>query len=133
MEMSYRRKRTSVSLINYHLVFCPRYRRKIILIEGLESRFKELVHQICERNDYLVLALECDKDHCHLFVQVDPTVSAADVVKTIKTNTSTVLKKEFGHIIKTPTTWTRSYFASTAGNVSAATIAKYIAEQKKHG
>lgn len=131
--MSYRRKRTSVSLINYHLVFCPRYRRKIFLIEGLESRFKELVHQICERNDYLVLALECDKDHCHLFVQVDPTVSAADVVKTIKTNTSTVLKKEFGHINKTPTIWTRSYFASTAGNVSAATIAKYIAEQKKHG
>ena len=81
----------------------------------------------------MVLALECDKDHCHLFVQVDPTVSAADVVKTIKTNTSTVLKKEFGHINKTPTIWTRSYFASTAGNVSAATIAKYIAEQKKHG
>lgn len=57
-------------MINYHLVFAPRFRRKIFLIDGLESRFKELVYEICERNDFEVLALECQIDHCHIFVNV---------------------------------------------------------------
>ena len=70
MKTNYRHRKTSVSMVNYHLVFCPRYRRKIFLIEGLEARFKELVIQICERNDFELLAMECDKDHCHIFVNV---------------------------------------------------------------
>lgn len=54
-------------MVNYDLVFCPRYRRKIFLIDGVEARFKELVRQICLQNGYDIIALECDKDHCHLF------------------------------------------------------------------
>lgn len=65
-------ERKTVSMVNYHLVFCPRYRRKIFLMDGLESRFKELVAQICEQNDIRILAMECHIDHCHLFVNVPP-------------------------------------------------------------
>ena len=105
--------------------------RKIFLIPGVESRFKELVIQICERNDFELIALECDKDHCHLFVNTPPTFSAADVVRIIKTNTAKVLLREFKEFSSTQNLWTRSYFASTAGNVCSETIKKYVESQKK--
>lgn len=130
MEKQYRRKNTSVSMINYHLVFCPRYRRKIFLIDGLEARFKELVVQICKQNQFDILALECQIDHCHLFVNVPPDISAARVVQIIKANTARVLLKEFSTLSRMPNLWTRSYFASTAGDVSSETIKRYIEMQK---
>lgn len=120
-------------MVNYHLIFCPRYRRKIFLIDGLELRFKELVVQICEQNDYKLLALECDKDHCHIFVNVPPDISAADAVRVIKTNTARHLLREFPEFKATQNLWTRSYFASTAGDVSSEVIKQYIEAQKKRG
>ena len=133
MKTNYRHRKTSVSMVNYHLVFCPRYRRKIFLIDGLETRFKELVVQICERNDFELLAMECGKDHCHIFVNVPPTISAADAVKVIKSNTSGVLRREFQQLAAVKSLWTRSYFASTAGNVSSEVIKQYVLNQKNHG
>ena len=132
MNQKYRRKRTSVSKINYHLIFCPYRRRKIFLIPGLDDRFKELVREICDRNDFELLALETNKDHCHIFVNVPPDISAADAVRIIKTNTSRALLSEFSDAIHTLTLWTRSYFASTAGDVSSKVIQKYIEEQRRH-
>ena len=127
----YRRNRTNVSMVNYHIIFCPRYRRKIFLVDGVEERFKELVKEICERNDFSLIALECDKDYCHIFVNVPPTFSAAEVVKVIKMNTGRVLRREFEALSRMPNMWTRSYFVSTAGNVSSETIRKYVENQKK--
>ena len=118
-------------MVNYHIIFCPRYRRKIFLVEGVEERFKELVKEICERNDFYLIALECDKDHCHIFVNVPPTFSAAEVDKVIKMNTGRVLRREFEALSRMPNMWTRSYFVSTAGNVSSETIRKYVENQKK--
>lgn len=117
-------------MVNFHFVFCPRYRRKVFKIEGLEARFKELVSQICEQNDIEILAMECHIDHVHLFVNVPPSLSAADVMRLVKGNTSRHLLHEFSHVIKTPNFWTRSYFVSTAGEVSSETIARYVANQK---
>lgn len=58
----FRRTKTTVSLLNYHFVFCPRYRRRIFLNEQVDLRFKELVQQICEKEDVKILAMETDKD-----------------------------------------------------------------------
>ncbi len=67
----------------------------------------------------------------HLFVRVWPSDAAAEVVKELKGCTSYYLRQEFKPILSTlPTLWTRSYFAATAGNVSAETIQKYIEAQK---
>ena len=63
MENNYRHTNTTVSLINYHFVFCPRYRRKIFLIPNVESRFKELVKIKCKELEIEIIAIECDKDH----------------------------------------------------------------------
>ena len=118
-------------MVNYHFVFCPRYRRKIFLIDGLEDRFKELVRQICEQNGIEILAMECHIDHCHLFVNV-PTLSPADVMKLVKGWTGSALKKEYFKT-KQPQVWTRSYFVSTAGDVSSETIQRYVETQKTRG
>ena len=58
MENKYRRTNTTVSLINYHFVFCPRYRRKIFLNSDIENRFKELVKSICNNLEIEILAIE---------------------------------------------------------------------------
>lgn len=132
MDKSYRRTSTTVSKLNYHFVFCPRYRRKIFLIDGLEARFKELVNQICEQNDIVVLTMECHVDHCHLFVNMPPKLSPADFMRIMKANTTATLRREFP-VLRQPTLWTRSYFVSTAGDVSSETIERYIATQKTRG
>ena len=130
MKKEYRRTSTTVSLVNYHFVFCPRYRRKIFLIDGLEARFKELVEQICEQNNYEILAMECHIDHCHLFLNTPPSVSPADIMRIVKTNTARILLQEYSSILKSPTLWTRSYFVSSAGDVSGETIRHYVETQK---
>jgi len=117
-------------MLNYHFVFCPRYRRKIFLIPDVEARFKELLHQICEQNAIDVLAMECHADHCHLFLNAPPTLGPADIMRIIKTNTARGLLSEFKEFEKTHNLWTRSYFVSTAGDVSSATIKRYVETQK---
>ena len=130
MKNEYKRTSTTVSMLNYHFVFCPRYRRKIFLIDGLETRFKESVLQICEQNQMEVLAMECHVDHVHLFLSSLPKYSPADIMRIVKGNTSRVLLSEFSDVLRSPTVWTRSYFVSTAGNVSSETIRRYVENQK---
>ena len=132
MEQNYRRTQTTVSLINYHFVFCPRYRRKV-LIGGVEKRFKELLSEICEENDFKIVALEVMPDHVHVFLNTLPSISPSDVMAKVKGVTSRELRQEFKHLQHLPSLWTRSFFCSTAGNVSSETIARYIAEQKTRG
>lgn len=133
MENNYRRTNTTVSQLNYHFVFCPRYRRKIFLDQNLENRFKELTKEICEQHSLDILALECDQDHVHLFVNALPTQSPADIMAKIKGITSKRLREEFPHLKHLPSLWTRSYFVSTAGNVSSETIKRYVEQQKTRG
>lgn len=130
MENKYRKTKTTVSLINYHFVFCPRYRRKIFLIPNVEDRFKHLVKSICKEMDIEIIAMECDKDHTHIFLNCLPTLSPADIMQKIKGITSRVLRGEFKELSKMPSLWTRSYFVSTAGNVFSETIKKYVENQK---
>lgn len=131
MENNYRHTNTTVSLINYHFVFCPRYRRKIFLIPKVEERFKLLVKEKCKELDIDIIAIECDKDHVHMFLNCLPTESPANIMQSIKGYTSKILREEFQQLKKMPSLWTRSYFVSTAGNVCSETVKKYVENQKK--
>ena len=117
----YRRTKTTVSLINYHFVFCPRYRRKIFLNSKVEERFKTLVQEICEELEIEIIAMECGKAHVHLFLNTLPIFSPTDIMAKIKGVTSKKLREDFSHLQHLPSLWTRSYFVSTAGNVSSET------------
>ena len=127
---TYRRTATTVSMINYHFVFCPRRRRKIFKVAGVETRFKELVSKICEENQIEILAIECHVDHCHLFVDAPPTLSPAQIMKLIKGCTGRALRQEF-FTEASCQFWTKSYFVSTAGNVSTDSIKYYVESQKR--
>ena len=129
----YRRTKTTVSFIQYHFVFCPRYRRKIFLNSQVEERFKTLVQEICDELEIEVIAMECDQDHVHLFLNTLPTFSPTDIMAKIKGVTSKKLREEFPHLQHLPSLWTRSYFVSTAENVSSETIKHYVENQKKRG
>jgi putative transposase len=130
MDNIYRTTKTTVSLINYHFVFCPRYRRKIFLIPKVEKRFKQMVYHICKEIKIEIIAIECDKDHAHLFLNCLPTFGPSDIMQKIKGGTSKILRDEFKELSKMPSLWTRSYFVSTAGNVSSETIKQYVEGQK---
>lgn len=129
----YFRTQTTVSFINYHFVFCPKYRRKIFLIPNVEARFKELTREICKELRIEILAMECHKDHAHLFLKCWPSQSPADIMKKVKGASSHVLRSEFSQLSGMTALWTRSYFVSTAVNVSSETIKWYVDTQKTRG
>ena len=106
MENDYRHTNTTVSLINYHFVFCPRYRRKIFLIPKIEQRFKTLVNEKCKELEIEIIAIECDKDHVHMFLNCLPTQSPSDIMQYIKGYTSKILREEFDILRKMPSLWT---------------------------
>ena len=129
-KMDYQRDEHRVHLIVHHLLWCPK-RRKTILTGSLKARLIQLIEQKCAEKGWDILELAIEPDHLHLFVRVWPSDSAADVVKELKGFTSFHLRKEFTSILsKLPSLWTRSSFSSTAGNVSAETIQRYIEAQK---
>lgn len=94
------------------------------------SRFKELAATICEQHEIEILAMECHIDHVHLFVSALPQLSIPDIMKYVKGGTANVLRTEFPELSRMPSLWTRSYFVSTAGEVSSETIKWYVETQK---
>ena len=132
MAQKYRHNNTSVTLINYHFVWCPRRRRKVL--KGLiAERLKQLIIEACQEIDVSVLAMEVMNDHVHAFLNCPPTLAPYQVIHKVKGYTAGYLRQEFPELMKLPSMWTRSYFCSTAGNVSSSTIEKYIAQQKTRG
>jgi putative transposase len=119
-------------LINYHLIFCPKRRRKV-LVNAVKVRLDSILREVLTELDCTVLALEIMPDHLHLFVSAPPTLAPHQIVRRIKGRSSRILRQEFPHLLRLPSLWTRSYFASTAGNVSSQTIQRYIAEQRTRG
>ncbi|MFM6400637.1 IS200/IS605 family transposase [Planktothrix sp.] len=131
MENQYKRKNTSVSLINYHFVFCPK-RRKRVLVNGVSRRLEEIIYQKAKELECDVLALEIMPDHVHLFISCHPLIARYQIMIRIKGASSRILRKEFPHLLKLPSLWSRSYYCGTAGSVSSETIKKYIANQNSH-
>ena len=130
MKNEYKHTKTTVSLINYHFIFCPRYRRKIFNIPGVEQRFKELIVEECNRRQIEILAMECHIDHVYIFISVLPQLSIPEIMRYLKGATSNILRNEFEELSNMPSLWTRSYFVSTDGNVSSETIEWYVKTQK---
>jgi putative transposase len=128
-ELEYQRDEHHVHLIVYHLIWCPR-RRKPVLVGEIRERCQQLLEEKCEQRGWKILTLAIQPDHIHLFVRAQPSDSAALIIKECKGITAFVLRREFAILRKLPSMWTRSYFASTAGNVSQQVIQNYIDAQK---
>jgi len=129
MALEYQRDEHRVHLIVYHLVWTPK-RRKAVLTGNIAADCRKLIEKKCADQGWNVVELAIQPDHVYLFVQVWPTVSAAEVVKECKGLTSHKLREKYPILKRLPSLWTRSYFAATAGNVSSEAIKRYIAAQK---
>lgn len=128
--MEYKSNNNIVYSCKYHVVWCPKYRRKV-LTGDVETRFKELVQIVCEELSVDLLEMEVMPDRVHLLLEVDPQFGIHKAVKAIKGRTSRVLRSEFKHLTtKLPTLWTNSYFVSTVGGAPLAAIKQYIESQK---
>src|SRR5688572_4976575 len=115
--------------LKYHLVWCPKYRRPV-LVGDVAARLKVLLTEKAAEMGATLHAMEVMPDHVQLVVESDPTRAPAHIAAQFKGYTSRVLRQEFGSLrSRLPTLWSRSYFASTVGHVSAATIQKYIETQ----
>ena len=128
--MQYKHSRNKVFLINYHLIWCPK-RRKKVLVGDIKTRLEQIIDEVAKEKNIDILALEIMPDHLHLFVSSHPNILVHNLIKAFKGISSNLLRKEYPELLKLPSLWTHSYFVSTAGNVSSETIQKYIEEQNK--
>lgn len=121
---------TSVYNLGYHIIWCPKYRRKV-LINEIENKLKEIIISKCNELDCYVHELNIMPDHVHLFVKTKPTIAPHFLIQQIKGISSRILRNEFKELKrKMPSMWTRSYFIESVGHISQETIEKYIQEQK---
>jgi len=125
----YQHSRNKVFLIQYHLVWCPK-RKKPVLVGKIKERLEQIIYQVADELGIKILKLTINPDHIHLFISAYPTIPVHKIVRRIKSRSSNILRKEFPELLKLPSLWTHSYFVSTIGTVSKETIEKYIEAQK---
>ena len=126
---AYQHSRSKVFLIQYHLVWCSK-RRKPVLVGKVKERLEQIIYQVADELGIKVLELAINPDHVHLFISAYPTIPVHKIVKRIKGKSSNTLRKEFPELLRLPSLWTHSYYVSTIGAVSKETIEKYIEAQK---
>lgn len=126
---NYRKTNTTVYSCRYHVIFCPKYRRKI-LTGDIEDFLKKRIPELCSSKGCEVLEIEIMPDHVHLLLDVNPDFGVKNLVSRIKSCTAKEMYKKFPQLRKSPAIWTRSKFVSTIGSVSLETVKRYIQNQK---
>jgi len=129
--MKYKSNNNVVYSCKYHVVWCPKFRRKV-LTGDIEIRLKELIVQRCTEINTEIIELEIMPDHVHLLIEVDPQFGINKAVRSIKGYSSHALRSEFPSLkSRLPTLWTNSYFVSTVGGTPLSAIKQYIENQKR--
>ena len=129
-EKPYHTDHSIVYSCQYHVIFCPKYRRAV-LEDVVARRLKEMILEKQAEYGYAVMSMEIMSEHVHLLLDVDPRVGVNNVVAKIKGYTSHELREEYPWLKKRlPTLWTRSRFISTVGAVTLDTVQRYIADQR---
>lgn len=129
--MKYKSNNNVVYSCKYHVVWCPKYRRKV-LVDDIAVRLKELIIQEATALNADIIEMEIMPDHIHLLIEVDPRFGIHRAIKQIKGKTSFVLRNEFKSLTtRLPSLWTNSYFVSTVGGAPLEAIKKYIENQER--
>lgn len=129
MSREYKHDAHRVHLVLYHLIWCPK-RRKPVLVGAIAKRLDQILHEVAQNHNWDIEHLAIQPDHLHLFIRGDSATPAHDMVRLLKGRSAHDLRKEFPILLRLPSLWTRSYFCATAGNVSATAIERYIEAQK---
>lgn len=115
----------------YHVIWCPKYRRPV-LVEGIDERLKAIIRDVATETRSDVIELEVMPDHVHLLVEVDPQFGIHRFIKMAKGRSSRFLRQEFPWLrSRLPTLWTNSYAVLTVGGAPRAVIKRYVENQKR--
>src|SRR5215472_7365329 len=119
-----------VSICRNHVVFCPRYRRKV-LTPPIDERLKVILTEQMERCGQDLIETAVLPDHMHLLVGYDLQLGIHRLVKLLKGYTSHALRAEFPALERRLLSlWTNSYFVATVGGVTLETLKRYVESQK---
>ena len=122
--------RNVVYSCKYHVVWCPKYRRPV-LVNGVDGRLKDIIRETCAEIHAAQIEMEVMPDHVHLLVEVDTQYGIHRAVRLIKGRSSRLLRDEYPWLkSRLPTLWTNSYFVSTVGGAPLKTVRQYIENQK---
>lgn len=128
--VTYKSNNNVVYSCKYHVVFCPKYRRKV-LVDGVDERLKNIIHEFAAEYNVEIIELEVMPDHVHILCEVDPQFGIHKFVKWLKGRSSRILREEYPWLkSRLPTLWTNSYFVSTVGGAPLEVIKQYIEQQK---
>ncbi|GEM88559.1 IS200/IS605 family transposase [Meiothermus granaticius] len=128
--VQYKQNKNIVYSSKYHIVFCPKYRRPV-LVGAVADRLREILNEICAERRCELFQMEVMPDHVHLLLEVDPQFGVHRLVRLLKGRSSRQLRQEFPHLkSRLPTLWTNSYFLSTVGGAPWAVIKRYIENQR---
>lgn len=129
--MDYKSNNNVVYSCKYHVVWCPKYRRSV-LVNGVDKRLKRIMLDTAKEYRAEVIELEVMPDHVHLLIEVDPQYGVHRMVRQLKGRSSRILRSEFPSLsTRLPTLWTNSYFVSTVGGSPLAVVKQYIENQKR--
>ena len=120
--------------LKYHLIWCTKYRYRILTGE-VAHRVRELIREICTANYVTILSGSMSPDHIHLLVSVPPSISLSKLMQHIKGKSGRKILMEFTHLRKRywgQHIWARGYFAVTVGNLNERQIQEYIESQELH-
>jgi putative transposase len=130
MERKFKSNNNVVYSCKYHVVWCPKYRRKV-LINGVDIRLKEILQEVVSETTGEILEIEVMPDHVHVLVEIDPQYGIAKLVRNMKGRSSRLLRQEFPWLrSRIPTLWTNSYFVATVGGAPISVVKQYIENQK---
>ncbi len=128
--MEYKSNLNVVYSCKYHVVWCPKYRRRVLNRE-VEERLKTILREVAQERLADIIEMESMPDHVHLLIEVDPQFGIHRLIRLMKGRSSHHLRQEFPWLKKRlPTLWTNSYFVSTVGGAPLAVIKQYIENQK---
>ena len=129
--MKYRSNRNVVYSCKYHVVWCPKYRRSV-LVNGVDEPLKAILREVADETRSELIEFEVMPDHVHVLVEVDPQFGIHSLVKLMKGRSSRLLRQEFPWLkSRLPNLWTNSYFVSTVGGSPLAVVKQYIENQKR--
>ena len=114
----------------YHIVFAPKYRRKVFYGEKRRA-IGEILRKLCEWKGINIVEAECCSDHIHMLLEIPPKMSVAAVIGYLKGKSSLMIYDQFGNLkfkYRNRQFWCRGYYVDTAGK-NTQKIAAYIRQQ----
>jgi len=123
---------SSVYTLNYHLIICIKYRKKVLISKDITDELKERTRKIAENFEVTIINQECDKDHTHILFKATPKTNLVKFINALKGATSNAIRHRFPEIKKKlwkDIFWSKSYCLITTGQTTLDQLKKYVESQ----